>query len=89
MLAILGDQFDVGEEICGAVISIRQNEDILSLWNKTAEDGRVNLRIRYLYLTSDTMKRVLNLPPNCIIEYKAHKAAVADNSSFRNTETYR
>jgi hypothetical protein len=46
LLAILGDQFDVGDEICGAVISIRQNEDILSLWNKTANDGRTNLKIR-------------------------------------------
>ncbi|KAI8919673.1 translation initiation factor eIF 4e-like domain-containing protein [Entophlyctis helioformis] len=83
LLAIMGDQFDVGDEICGAVISIRHSEDILSLWNKTADDGRTNLRIR------DTMKRVLSLPPNCVLEYKAHKAAVADNSSFRNTETYR
>ena len=89
-MAIVGDQFDVGDEICGAVISIRQNEDILSLWNKTAEDGRTNMRIRYRFAYKrDTMKRVLDLPPNCVIEYKAHKAAIVDNSSFRNTETYR
>jgi translation initiation factor 4E len=48
LMAILGDQFDVGDEISGAVISIRQNEDILSLWNKSADDGRTNLRIRYI-----------------------------------------
>ncbi|KAJ3320209.1 Eukaryotic translation initiation factor 4E type 2 [Boothiomyces sp. JEL0866] len=90
LMAILGDQFDVGDEICGAVISIRQNEDILSLWNKTADDGRTNMRIRFLVANiRDTMKRVLDLPPNCVLEYKNHKAAVADNSSFRNTETYR
>ncbi|KAJ3037768.1 Eukaryotic translation initiation factor 4E type 2 [Rhizophlyctis rosea] len=83
VMAIIGDQFDVGGEICGAVISIRHSEDILSLWNQSADDGRVNLRIR------DTMKRVLNLPPNCIMEYKAHKSSVADNSSFRNTEMFR
>ncbi|TPX70136.1 hypothetical protein SpCBS45565_g01907 [Spizellomyces sp. 'palustris'] len=83
VMAMIGDQFDVGGEICGAVISIRHSEDILSLWNQSADDGRVNLRIR------DTMKRVLNLPPNCIMEYKAHKSSVADNSSFRNTEMFR
>ncbi|KAH6573277.1 hypothetical protein BASA61_003751 [Batrachochytrium salamandrivorans] len=83
LLAIIGDQFDVGDEICGVVVSIRHSEDIISLWNKSAEDGRTNLRIR------DTLKRVLSLPANCVMEYKAHKAAVADNSSFRNTETYR
>nr|KAJ3403054.1 Eukaryotic translation initiation factor 4E type 2 [Polyrhizophydium stewartii] len=83
LLAIVGDQFEVGDEISGAVISIRHSEDILSLWNKSGEDGRTNLRIR------DILKRVLNLPQNCVIEYKTHKAAVTDNTSFRNTETYR
>jgi len=29
ILAIIGEQFDVGKEICGAVISIRGGEDIL------------------------------------------------------------
>jgi len=29
ILAIIGEQFDVGQEICGAVISIRGGEDIL------------------------------------------------------------
>ncbi|KAI8822180.1 translation initiation factor eIF 4e-like domain-containing protein [Fimicolochytrium jonesii] len=82
VMAMIGDQFDVGNEICGAVISIRHSEDILSLWNLSADEGRVNLRIR------DTLKRVLNLPPNCIMEYKAHKSSVADNSSFRNTDLY-
>ncbi|KAJ3051459.1 Eukaryotic translation initiation factor 4E type 2 [Rhizophlyctis rosea] len=92
VMAIVGDQFDVGGEICGAVISIRHSEDILSLWNQSADDGRVNLRIRHqriLPTCRDTMKRVLNLPPNCIMEYKAHKSSVADNSSFRNTEMFR
>lgn len=46
VMAMIGDQFDVGGEICGAVISIRHSEDILSLWNQSADDGRVNLRIR-------------------------------------------
>jgi translation initiation factor 4E len=50
LLAMMGEQFDVGDEICGAVISIRQNEDILSLWNKSANDGRINLRIRFVRL---------------------------------------
>jgi hypothetical protein len=40
----------VGDEICGAVVSIRQNEDILSIWNKTASDGRTNMRIRSMIL---------------------------------------
>lgn len=38
LLAIVGEQFDVGSEICGAVLSVRINEDIISVWNKTAEN---------------------------------------------------
>lgn len=83
VIAVIGDQFDVGSEICGAVLSIRSSEDILSLWNRSAHEGRINLKIR------DTMKRVLNLPPETIMEYKTHNDALKDNSSFRNTEVHK
>nr|XP_033781335.1 eukaryotic translation initiation factor 4E type 2-like [Geotrypetes seraphini] len=80
ILAMLGEQFMVGEEICGVVVSIRFQEDILSIWNKTASDQVTNARIR------DTLRRVLNLPPNTIMEYKTHTDSLKDNSSFRNTK---
>jgi len=82
ILAILGEQFMVGEEICGAVVSVRFQEDIISVWNRTAKDNETTLRIR------DTLKRVLNLPPNTIMEYKVHAESLRDHSSFRNTEVY-
>ncbi|KAE8620463.1 hypothetical protein XENTR_v10010264 [Xenopus tropicalis] len=55
-------------------------EDILSIWNKTANDQFSTVRIR------DTLRRVLNLPPNTIMEYKTHTDSLKDNSSFRNTK---
>ena len=60
----------VGEEICGAVVSIRFQEDILSIWNRTACDQAVTNRIR------DTFRRVLNLPAGTAIEYKAHNDSI-------------
>uniref|UniRef100_A0A669B261 Eukaryotic translation initiation factor 4E type 2 n=1 Tax=Oreochromis niloticus TaxID=8128 RepID=A0A669B261_ORENI len=66
ILAMLGEQFMVGEEICGAVVSIRFQEDILSIWNRTSNDQTTTSRIR------DTLRRVLNLPANTIMEYKTH-----------------
>ena len=36
LLAIIGEQYDVGNEICGAVLSIRFQEDIISIWNRNA-----------------------------------------------------
>ncbi|EDO43460.1 predicted protein [Nematostella vectensis] len=82
VLAMLGEQFMVGSEVCGAVISVRFQEDIISIWNRNAADQATTTRIR------DTLKRVLNLPPNTIMEYKAHQDSIKDNSSFRNTDVF-
>lgn len=76
ILAILGEQFMVGDEICGAVVSIRFQEDIISVWNKTAHDNNSTARIR------DTLKRILNLPSNTIMEYKIHNDSLREHSNF-------
>lgn len=44
VLALVGDQLDCGDNICGAVLSIRFNEDILSVWNRNASDHHVSHR---------------------------------------------
>lgn len=41
VLALVGDQLDYGDNICGAVLSVRFSEDILSVWNKNAADQKV------------------------------------------------
>ena len=47
LLAIIGDQFgEASEEVCGVVLSVRNGEDILSIWIR-ANSQRV-LRIRYV-----------------------------------------
>jgi len=66
-------------EICGCTISVRQNEDIISLWNRYETDFRVRERIR------DTLKRVLNLPASTTLEYKTNNDSMQDRSSFRTT----
>ena len=66
VLAIIGEQFDVGDEICGAVVSVRGGEDIISVWNKAAEDKESTDKIR------DKMREVLNLPSFVPMEYKKH-----------------
>jgi translation initiation factor 4E len=79
ILAILGEQFMVGDEICGAVVSVRFQEDLISVWNRSCNNQAVTSRIK------DTLKRILNLPPTTILEYKSHNDSLKDNSSFRNT----
>ena len=41
LLALVGDQLDDAENICGAVLSVRINEDIISVWNRNASDHQV------------------------------------------------
>ncbi|KAG5941006.1 hypothetical protein E4U59_001994 [Claviceps monticola] len=69
LLCLIGDQFgDAGEEVSGAVLSVRNGEDILSIWTRTV-GGRV-LKIR------ETMKHVLNFPPNTRVEFKSHDSSI-------------
>lgn len=45
LLAMVGDQFaEAGEEVCGAVLSVRSGEDVLSVWTRI--DGGRNIKIR-------------------------------------------
>ena len=45
-------------------------EDIISIWNRTSSDQQVTSRIR------DTLRRVLNLPANTMMEYKTHNTSL-------------
>jgi translation initiation factor 4E len=83
LLGIIGNQFNLEDEICGAVISIRETHDIISIWNKTASDQDIRNKIR------DILKKILKLPPGTLMEYKTHDSSLKDNTSFRNTETHK
>lgn len=52
VLALVGDQLDYGDNVCGAVLSVRFNEDILSVWNRNASDQQVAIyNHQFLYLS--------------------------------------
>lgn len=69
LLALIGDQFfDAGEDICGAVVSVRSGEDVFSIWTKN--DGGRNVKIR------ETLKRVLELPADTVLQWKSHDDSI-------------
>eukprot|EP00639_Heterosigma_akashiwo_P000253 CAMPEP_0194584392 /NCGR_PEP_ID=MMETSP0292-20121207/17012_1 /TAXON_ID=39354 /ORGANISM="Heterosigma akashiwo, Strain CCMP2393" /LENGTH=230 /DNA_ID=CAMNT_0039439405 /DNA_START=43 /DNA_END=731 /DNA_ORIENTATION=+ len=80
VLAVIGEQFDVGAEVCGAVLSARFAEDIISLWNRNADNLEATAKIR------DTLRRLFRLPAFVQLEYKRHQAALADGQSYRNAD---
>ncbi|XP_045460573.1 eukaryotic translation initiation factor 4E type 2 [Harmonia axyridis] len=83
-LAMLGEQFMAGNEICGVVVSTRYQECLLNIWNRTASDMVTTNRIR------DALKRLLNMPASATMEYKVHsdclKASktVISNNAFKS-----
>ena len=70
ILAVIGDAFGLGDEICGAVLVTKANEDIVSIWNRNADRKEVTLRIR------DTLKQVLGINNNAALEYRPHDEAI-------------
>ncbi|KAI1072219.1 hypothetical protein NW752_009709 [Fusarium irregulare] len=75
LLNLIGDQFgEAGDEVCGAVLSVRNGEDILSIW--TRNDGGRVIKIR------ETMKHVLNFPPNTRVEFKSHDSSIQQRTAI-------
>jgi translation initiation factor 4E len=60
LFAIVGDQFmEAGEEVCGAVLSVRSGEDVLNVWTKN--DGGRNVKIRLVDLFPQAARAGSNL----------------------------
>ncbi|XP_024958975.1 eukaryotic translation initiation factor-like [Cynara cardunculus var. scolymus] len=45
LMALIGEQFDDADEICGVVASVRQKQDKLSLWTKNAANEAAQMAI--------------------------------------------
>ncbi|KAL4886246.1 translation initiation factor eIF 4e-like domain-containing protein [Aspergillus karnatakaensis] len=75
LLAMVGDQFaEASDEVCGAVLSVRSGEDVLSVWTRI--DGGRNIKIR------ETIKRLLAFPADTSIVWKSHDDSIAQRSAI-------
>ncbi|XP_009352074.1 eukaryotic translation initiation factor 4E-1 [Pyrus x bretschneideri] len=45
LLAMIGEQFDHGDEICGAVVNVRTRQEKIALWTKNAANEAAQLSI--------------------------------------------
>ncbi|KAJ9099161.1 hypothetical protein QFC21_004041 [Naganishia friedmannii] len=72
ILALIGDQFDEEEGIVGMVLSVRGQEDILSVWSDREREGGVGSE------KPDTVRakliNFLGLPPTTVCDYKSNRA---------------
>ncbi len=66
LMALVGEQFDTGHELCGVVLSVRYREDKIAVWNRNADNSDAKVKIE------QTVRKVLSLPEQVTMEYKRH-----------------
>jgi len=77
VLAIIGETMDkTGDQVNGAVVSIRKNQDRIALWLKSSEQ-HVCVEI------GERWKKALTLEKT-MLKYQTHRDAAATGRSFRN-----
>ena len=50
-MALIGEQFEEAEEICGVVVCVRQRQDKIALWTRNAANEAV--QVNNLALNAD------------------------------------
>lgn len=66
LLAIIGEQFTEGEDICGVVVSVRNKQDRVSLWTSTASNEAAQTSL------GKEFKSVLDIPDRQTMGFMAH-----------------
>ncbi|KAJ7566335.1 hypothetical protein O6H91_02G097600 [Diphasiastrum complanatum] len=79
LLAMIGEQFDEGDEICGAVVNVRARQDKISLWTKTASNEAAQISI------GKQWKEILD--QNEKINYMFHEDAIRQDKHAKNRYT--
>lgn len=81
VIAMIGEAFEE-PDVVGMSICIRRNEDLISIWNMDNRNDDIRFGI------GQTMKKILDLEPSTVIEYKHHAESMQDMSTFRNAKKY-
>jgi translation initiation factor 4E len=78
ILAIIGETMDeTGDQVNGAVVSLRKNGWRIALWIKTIDRDACTM-------IGERWKKVLHLDEKVTIRYQTHRDAAASGRSFRN-----
>ncbi|KAG0741941.1 hypothetical protein G6F57_001454 [Rhizopus arrhizus] len=71
LLAVIGEQLAIEDEVCGAVVSVRKSFYRIALWTKTSKDEEQTEKI------SKQLRDVLNLPEEIAIDFVPHVDSTA------------
>jgi translation initiation factor 4E len=77
-LAVLGEMIDAsGDQVNGAVVSVRKNQDRIALWLKESKPPEQCIKI------AERWKKALEIE-KIPVKFQTHKDAAASGNSFRN-----
>ena len=79
LLALIGEELDNEDELCGAVISPRRMSDKLAIWTKNADAQDVVMAI------GKKLRQVLELSPGDKLEFFVHAEAYSKSAKARWT----
>lgn len=74
LMALIGEQFDESDEICGVVVSARQRQDKVALWTKTASNEAVQVCFLHWNHSNDFVLYVFQF----VIQYSTHAVIILD-----------
>jgi len=78
VLAIVGELMDLsGDQVCGAVLSIRKNQDRIALWIKSSQKDKV-------VPIGERWKKALAVSNKIPLKFQLHRDAAATGTSFKN-----
>eukprot|EP01122_Echinamoeba_exundans_P014869 TRINITY_DN6839_c0_g1_i1.p1 TRINITY_DN6839_c0_g1~~TRINITY_DN6839_c0_g1_i1.p1 ORF type:complete len:237 (-),score=50.71 TRINITY_DN6839_c0_g1_i1:24-734(-) len=72
ILACVGEQMGEPYDVVGVCISIRQKEDVISIWNRDSKNRSV---------LGEKLKILLHMEPNCPMEYKQNNGKITHSRS--------
>lgn len=81
IIAVVGEMFGI-PDVVGCVLSTRQKDDVLSIWNKSNANPQTRFKI------GEKLKEILDLENQALIQYKEHASSMKDQSTFRNARNY-
>jgi hypothetical protein len=78
VLAVIGGDFGVDDEVCGVKISMKPGEDKITVWHKSGNDKR---KINFI---RNKMRDVLKVPSLEAFDYKVHSGKILHITNSNN-----
>ena len=76
LLAVIGDQFKYGSDVCGVEVRTKVRGDTISIWHRNADNEDEKEQIRKDFLSA------INAPEGINVEYENFAESIANDMKF-------